>query len=217
MSNLWAVLRLSSVSWVGAAIFFAQMLFSVGIERGHAESRCEWTDCSQSGSAPASTALRECQHDDRAACGEECRTEFDQEHFRCIDRCLSKRCQQPVESPLERRAEDTPEWQSDLCLEGQSPTCESECRDGGDANQARCRVTCLSRACPTSRKMGIAEEGAKPGTVACRRCRAREERECRRTCGVGLSVSSGGRYSGLGTYACEKACIAGACGGECAF
>lgn len=180
------------------------------------DSRCEWTDCSASAAPQERSTLRVCREEDRATCGDECRAEFDQQYFRCIDRCLSTRCQESAQTGA-RDAERAPGWESDLCIEGESARCASECLDRGEGNQPRCRLACLGGACPNAPRKDIAEEAAKPGIVACRRCRAREERECRRACGVGFSARPEGSYSGLGSYACEKACIAGACGGGCAF
>jgi hypothetical protein len=180
------------------------------------DARCEWTDCGDGPTTPTVGVLPECGEGDRGACGERCRTEFDKEHFRCIERCLAGRCREVVVEHRDGRRDD-PFGDADLCLEGESKECEVECRDSTHTNQARCRLDCLFRRCPSSRRSEISEEAAKPGAARCRRCRERNERDCRRSCGVGFSTRPGSSFNGLGSFGCEKACLVGACGAECAW
>lgn len=182
-------------------------------ERGDPGSRCEWTDCGAV--ASPSGGLSVCGESDRGVCGEQCRTEFDREHFRCIERCLKSRCREEARAPTPEQGESIGE--TDLCLEGESRGCEIECRESDYANKPRCRLACLSRLCSSSRRSALAEEAANPGAAKCRRCRSTNEWECRRSCGVGFSTKPGSSFSGIGSFGCEKACLIGVCGAECAF
>jgi len=216
--------------FLGVGFFFTAI--AVGLSSGVSaapppEARCEWVDCAKNGDAaaastpvePERTPLPECGSEDRFVCGERCRTEFDDAHRRCRDRCLGERCVEPVAPgggdgglPSGRSGG------TDLCIEGESAECGATCEsEAAPERRARCRLACLVRLCPGSNRADIADEAASPGAARCRRCRERESRNCARSCRVGIAAGTNGSFSGLGAFGCEKACLAAACGTGCVF
>ena len=181
-------------------------------------NRCEWAECG-SGTTPEvsapgtplapspTVALPICSGTDRARCREECRSVFDAAHHECVSRCLDGRCAPPaeprVETPQDARA----------CLEIESTICGDQCRGETSARLTRCRYDCLTRRCPEASRAEAVEESSSPGTLACRRCEARHERQCGLTCRAGGAVAE--RFPGLLRFGCLKACLLSSCSGSC--
>lgn len=101
------------------------------------------------------------------------------------------------------------------CLEFESLGCDESCKSMQGAGALRCRRECLLKACPGSDQFEASREAMSPGILKCVRCKESATNDCQALCIVGKYPGYPYTGSGLGNYACLKACVAARCGMGC--
>lgn len=150
---------------------------------------------------------RPCTPELASSCKDSCRFKFGDAFHSCTETCLSHRCGTPPSGTPTKDPVDGP-----FCLEVESETCVSQCKDGTLATQARCRRSCLEGRCPSASRSDAAREGLNPGTIECERCNTESLKECEALCAVPSTSHDPVRYGALG---CLKICQASKCFKPC--